>query len=86
METSMAWSNAFAVMANVLNRTYQHAQVTDYAEPWIQDRASQIGHVNFQITMNVYAGLDAEQMCESGLQLGTEYAKIAGKSCRKMLL
>ena len=39
-------------------------------------------HANFQTTMNVYAGLDAEQMRESSRELGSVYAGIGSKSCR----
>lgn len=42
-----------------------------------------LGHANFQTTMNIYAGLDAEKVLESSQNLSGEYAKIAGKSCSR---
>lgn len=35
-----------------------------------------LGHANFQTTMNIYAGLDAEKMRESSLHLSEEFSKV----------
>lgn len=43
-----------------------------------------LGHANFQTTMNIYAGLDAEKVRESSHNLSDEYAKIMSKSCTKI--
>jgi len=43
-----------------------------------------LGHANFQTTMNVYAGLDTEQMRESSRKLGCVYAEIGSRSCRNI--
>jgi len=43
-----------------------------------------LGHANFQTTMNIYAGLDADKVRESSQNLSGEYAKITGKSCREI--
>ena len=43
-----------------------------------------LGHANYQTTMNIYAGLDAEQMRESSRELSGIYAEIGNKSCRKI--
>ena len=45
---------------------------------------SMLGHANFQTTMNVYAGLDAEQMRESSREMSSIYAEIGSKSCREI--
>lgn len=43
-----------------------------------------LGHANFQTTMNIYAGLDAEKVRESSQNLGGQYTQIKAKSCRKV--
>jgi hypothetical protein len=43
-----------------------------------------LGHANFQTTMNVYAGLDTEQMRESSREMSSIYAEIGSKSCREI--
>lgn len=44
-----------------------------------------LGHANFQTTMNIYAGLDAEKVRESSQNLAGQYTKIQTKSCRKVV-
>lgn len=43
-----------------------------------------LGHSNFQTTMNIYAGIDANKIKESSEQLHGEYAKLSNESCRKV--
>lgn len=43
-----------------------------------------LGHANYQTTMNIYAGSDAERMREGCRELSSIYAEIGGKSCREI--